>query len=259
MGQLIEFARSLGMSVTLNTNGILVPRYLEILKNVDALAISLDGRVEHHDILRGDGTGEKALEGIRQATSAGIRVHVNMVVNKYNLNDIDYMLELARQHKFKTEFGLSISNLWGDGLPPEEFKPTNEEFEACLRYIIAKKKAGEPVLFSAAAYESVLKCWKDFSVEGVIGGPRPQGMPVCPAGRLFCLVDADGSLWACPHLIGKTSSKNALREGTSEAWRVAQEHHCVGCYQVYHHEFSKLMNLDGQVVWNYVKTALGLN
>ena len=83
-------------------------------------------------------------------------------------------------------------------------------------------------------------------------------MPKCPAGEFFCLIDADGTLWACPHLLGKIKSKNALDVGVAEAWRVAREHPCRGCYQVYHHEFALLRNLDPRVVWNYFKTGIGL-
>ena len=167
------------------------------------------------------------------------------------------MLDLAKQHGFKVEFNLAISNIFGEGISAEEFKPTDEEFRNVLRYIIKKKKEGAPILFSAAAYESILNCWRDFSVEGVINAPTPKGMPKCAAGRFFCLIDADGTLWACPHLIGKIESKNALEMGVSEAWRVAEKHPCAGCYQAYHHEFSLMMNLNPEVIWNYFKAEAG--
>lgn len=256
IGELISCVRGMGMSVTLNSNGILVPQYLSTLKNLDSLAISLDGRPEHHNILRGEGTGEKALFGVKQAAEDGIRVHVNMVLNKYNLNDVDYMLDLARQYDSKVEFNLAISNIFGEGISPDEFKPTNEEFRRILKYVIKKKEEGAPILFSAKAFESVLNCWEDFSVEGVLNAPAPEGMPKCPAGKFFCLIDADGTLWACPHLIGKIDSKNALDVGVAEAWSVTSHHPCTGCYQVYHHEFSLLMNLNPKVLWNYFKTVI---
>lgn len=259
IGELINYVRSMGMSVTLNSNGILVPEHINILKNLDSLAISLDGRPEHHNILRGEGTGEEALLGVKQAAEAGIRVHINMVLNKYNLDDVDYMLDLARQYSSKVEFNLAISNIFGEGISPDEFKPTNEEFRSILKYIIKKKKEGAPILFSAAAYESVLNCWKDFSIEGVMNASHPKVMPKCPAGKLFCLIDADGTLWACPHLIGKINSKNALKVGVAEAWLVATHHPCTGCYQIYHHEFSLLMNLNPKVLWNYFKTVARMN
>ena len=72
--ELIDCAKKNGMAVTLNSNGILVSKYLNELKKLDALAISLDGHPEHHNILRGKNSGEKAIEGIRQAVQFGIKV-----------------------------------------------------------------------------------------------------------------------------------------------------------------------------------------
>jgi MoaA/NifB/PqqE/SkfB family radical SAM enzyme len=258
IGELIDYVNSFGMGSTLNSNGILVPQRLPDIENVDVLAISLDGRPEHHDIFRGEGTAAKALEGLKAAVTAGIRVHTNTVLHKYNLEDIDYMLDLAKQYGFKTEFALPITNIFGEGVSADEIKPTNTALRNALTHIIQKKKKGAPILFSAVAYESVLSCWEDFAVEGVLDTTAPTGMPQCPAGKFFCLIDATGTLWACPHLIGKIESKNALDVGVAEAWRVATEHPCTGCYQVYHHEFSLLMDANPKVLWNYVKTTVGL-
>lgn len=257
IGQIIDFTKSLGISVTLDTNGILIPQHLADLNNLDFLAVSLDGKPEHHDLLRGKGSGTKALKGIKRALEAGLRVNVNMVINKYNLNDIDYLLDLAKKLGFKAQFALAISNIFGEKPSAEDIKPKNSEFRKVLRRIIAKKKNGAPILFSALAYESVLNCWPDFQIEGVIGNPAPKGMPPCPAGRFFGLIDADGTLWACPHLIGKIKAENALKVGVAEAWRIANNHPCRGCYQVYHHEFSLLMSLKPAVLWNYFKLAYG--
>lgn len=259
IGELIDYVNSLGLNSALNTNGILVPDRLDVLKKLDVLAISLDGRPEHHDILRGKGTGEKALEGVRRAADAGLCVHTNTVLHKHNLEDIDYMLNLAGECGAKAEFALAITSIFGNGAGADDVKPSDEEFRRALKHIIRRKREGARVLFSALAYESVLSCWKDFSVEGVLDGPPPEGMPKCPAGRLFCLIDADGAMWACPHLIGKVEAKNALDVGVAVAWRTAGNHPCTGCYQIYHHEFSLLMNLNARVLWNYFKTAIGHN
>lgn len=256
IGELITFVNSLKMSSVLNTNGLLVPFRLPELKKLDGLVISLDGRPPHHDIFREKGTGQKALAGIKTATEYGIRVYVNMVLNKYNLDDIDYMLDLARLYRFKVEFNLIISNIWGEGISPDGIKPSNEEIRLVLRHIIRRKGEGAPVLFSAHAYESVLKGWSDFTIESVMNAPPPKGMPECPAGRFFCLIDSDGTLWPCPHLMGKIPAKNALDVGITQAWKLASEHPCQGCYQVYHHEFSLLMNLHPKVIWNYFITSI---
>jgi len=252
--ELLDYARSLDISTVLNTNGTLIPRFLPELAKLDGLAVSIDGRPEHHDLVRGPGTAAQTLKGIEAAVNYGIPVVTNTVINKKNLGDIDYILDIARKYKIKAEFALYISNVFGNDMFDDEHKPTDEEYRTALKLIIQRKKEGAPILFSQTAYEGVLYSWKDFNFEGGANGtPQPEGMPTCPAARFFCLIDADGTLWACPHLIGKIDSKNILETSVKEAWKTAEQHTCKGCYQVYHHEFAHLMKLEPQVIWNYVK------
>lgn len=252
LGELIEYGISLGLGITVNSNGILVPEYIDILKKVDSLAISLDGRPEHHDIFRGKGSGRKALEAVKLAVKNGLRVHTNTVLHKYNLEDIDYILGLAGEYGFRAEFNLVITNIFGEGISSEEIKPSNEEYRKAIKYIIEKKKKGAPILFSSSCYKSVLEHWVDFRKEAVIKESETPGIPECPAGKFFCLIDAEGRLWSCPHLMGRVEAKNVLEVGIKEAFKNAFLHPCRGCYQIYHHEFSLLMNLHPEVVWNYI-------
>lgn len=255
--ELIGCAKSIGLSVDLTSNGVLVPKRINDIKDIKCLTISLDGKPEHHDLLRGKGSHERAIIGIKAAKKAGIEVRVNMVLHKFNLNDIEYMTKLAKKMGFKIHISLAISNISGEK-PVIDIKPTNEQFRKALRYIINEKKKGAPIFFSEMAYKSVLQ-WPDFKVEGVMNAPVPKGMPTCPAGKMFGLIDADGRLWACPHLIDKTKAKNALKVGVSESWKTASHHNCVGCYQVYHHDFGHLISLKLPVLWNYAKAAIGKN
>lgn len=257
VGKIIDYAKLQGLSVDLTTNGILVPQRLNELRKLDCLLISLDGKPKHHDILRGKGSALKALKAIKIAKKAGIEVKVNMVIHKYNLNDIIYMINLAKKVGFMIHISLAINNIF-DNKQLIDIKPIDYEFRQVLKYIIEQKQKGAPILLSTFAYKSVLN-WPDFNIEGIINRPKPQGMPLCPAGKIFGLIDADGKFWACPHLIGKIKAKNALKVGIKESWKVTNNHSCTGCYQVYHHDFGHLMSLKVPVLWNYVKASIGVN
>lgn len=254
--ELIGFTKELGLSVDLTSNGILVPQKLDKIKKIKCLTISLDGKSQHHDILRGKGSAQKALKAIKAAKSRDIEVRVNMVIHKYNLNDLDYMLGLAKKFGFKLHVSLAINNIFGDKAPLQ-IKPTDAQFRKVLKLIINKKRQHEPILFSQTAYESVLQ-WPDFNIEGTINTPAPAGMPPCPAGKIFGLVDADGRFWACPHLIDKVKAKSIIKDGVVKAWEQTNHHPCTGCYQVYHHDFGHLMQLNWPVILNYVKAAAGI-
>lgn len=256
IGQLIDYADSQGISVDLTSNGVLVPAKIKEIKNIKCLTISLDGKPKNHDILRGKGSAAKALEAIKVAKNYGIEVRVNMVIHKFNLKDLDYMINLAKKIGFKLHIALAINNIFGKR--EVDIKPNDQQFRKVLQYIIKAKKKGAPIFFSQAAYQSVLQ-WPDFEVEGVINAPAPQGMPPCPAGRIFGLIDADGRFWACPHLIDKVKAKNVLKVGVGQAWKQTKNHPCTGCYQVYHHDFGHLMSLRLPVIVNYIKAVIGGN
>lgn len=236
--EILRFSKSLGLITSIYSNGYLVKKNLEVLKNVDSLGISLDGKPEHHDLLRKKGSGETAIKAIHEAHMAKIPTIINMVINKYDLKDIDFVLELAKKEKAFVQFSLVIDEITKKG--QSTFKPEKNEFMKAINIIIEKKKNKEPILLSKEAYEKVIKNW---------GKPFLS----CPSGRIFSIIDTNGVLWPCPHLIEKTKAKNVLDSGVNEAWETAKKFNCAGCYQAYHYELSLLMNLNLRVLWNYFK------
>lgn len=85
------------------TNGTLIDK--EICKKirgipkVSRIQISLDGAcAETHDSIRGDGTFEKAIEGIKLLSSHGIKVNLMFTLQKCNRKDIPALFDLAIQN-----------------------------------------------------------------------------------------------------------------------------------------------------------------
>lgn len=98
--ELIAFAASKGIRVTISSNGTLLNRERAIqLKKlgVSYIGISMDGIGAVNDRFRGcPGAFAAALEGIRQCVAAGQRVGLRFTINKHNyqhLNDIFDLLE----------------------------------------------------------------------------------------------------------------------------------------------------------------------
>jgi radical SAM protein with 4Fe4S-binding SPASM domain len=85
--EVMRRAHERGLEVTLFSNGILVPRYLDDLKNVvDIVQISVDGPDERtHDKVRGPGSYRKAIRAIRLLLDADIetRVSTTIMVNNW--------------------------------------------------------------------------------------------------------------------------------------------------------------------------------
>lgn len=89
----------LGIQTSIATNGVLVDASLaKELKRVgiQMAQVSIDGHsAEDHDYIRGSGMFEKALAGIENLRSAGIRVAIASVLYKRNRETFSQIIQLA--------------------------------------------------------------------------------------------------------------------------------------------------------------------
>jgi radical SAM protein with 4Fe4S-binding SPASM domain len=116
-------------------NGILITdeiaEKLKTIKKLNNVQISLDGASpEIHDQIRGPGTFEKALRGIRILVNHGIDVKVMFTLQRLNKEEIPGLIDLAVREKIS---GLTIERMVPTGsgkdkkdaiLSPEELKET---------------------------------------------------------------------------------------------------------------------------------------
>ncbi len=84
---LLRHARARGLDVTLFSNGILVDRYLDVIRAcVDHVQISIDGPdAETNDPIRGKHSFERARRAVDVLLDAGVHVRISMVVMEQNL------------------------------------------------------------------------------------------------------------------------------------------------------------------------------
>ncbi|MDH7592898.1 MAG: radical SAM protein [Methanomicrobiales archaeon] len=100
--ELLAYARGLGFSSTIATNGTLVDREIALrLKScgVEIAAVSLDGGdAKTHDAIRGvRGAFDGAIEGISVLHRAGIPIHINITAMEQNLEEMESILELVNE------------------------------------------------------------------------------------------------------------------------------------------------------------------
>lgn len=106
---LLEHARARGLDVTLFSNGILVDRYLDVIKRcVDHVQISIDGPdAETNDPIRGEGSFARGKHAVDVLVAAGLHVRISMVVMAQNLDAMrERFLPFARQWGGAVEFRL---------------------------------------------------------------------------------------------------------------------------------------------------------
>lgn len=98
---LLRYARELGMRTAVTTNGMLLTerRLYELAGLVDVLAISLDGRPETHDWMRGDrrafGQMSSRLPAVRDS---GIAFAFITTLTMHNAHELEFVFERAAEY-----------------------------------------------------------------------------------------------------------------------------------------------------------------
>jgi MoaA/NifB/PqqE/SkfB family radical SAM enzyme len=241
IGEILASAKGKGFQVFLSTNGALVPRKQAAMRWVDHVNLSLDGPRDVHDLVRGKGTFDRALEAIDVFQSLGVRVSLLCVLSKYNLNQAETVVEIASRRGLLAMFQPAdryLNTSW----QPNPICPPVEEYRAAVGRLIELKRRGAPIRNSAAGLRHLSR-W-----------PEPA-RPWCPAGVAIAVVEPDGSLVSC-HLARSDAVKfNGESRGTfrERFTSLALPHDCAECWCAPLVELSLLFSLKPQAIWNALR------
>ena len=94
----ILYANSLGMKVTLATNGLEIPKHLDaIKKGVQLVSVSLDGIGKTHDKFRGvQGSYENCIEVLKLLKENNVKTKISAMIWKENIEELEDMIILAK-------------------------------------------------------------------------------------------------------------------------------------------------------------------
>jgi MoaA/NifB/PqqE/SkfB family radical SAM enzyme len=249
LGEVIAHAKGLGLFVTVDTNGHLIPKCDDALAKVDHLNISLDGLGQAHDALAGPGMFDRVMAGIEHARGR-YKFWTITVLTKQNIDQIDPILDLARKHGFQTTFQVLHHNDQlgrNDGLYPEE-----QDVRKAFDLLLERKRQGAPVA-SSVKYLKHMIAWPDFKQPRI---EKMSGVPKCAAGALYCNVDVNGDLYPCSLLIETGKPPNVVEMGFAAAFEELGTAPCNACAAACFTEYNLLYGLDPATGINWVR-ALG--
>ncbi len=195
---LIEEARKRDITTAVLTNGTLIGRSeAKKLKNlgVDYVQISLDGTKVAHDNIRGSGSFDRAVGGLRELIAQGIYTDVSFTAQRGNLN------ELKKLARFCNELG--VDKLWFDRvvIPANEDKNNlslskGDYDKLCRRSARLNKKQ----MISCARALQFIPC-------------KNKDIYSCTAGDRLLAILADGSVMPCrrlPIIVGNVKKNDLL-------------------------------------------------
>ncbi|MEC8022657.1 MAG: radical SAM protein [Myxococcota bacterium] len=215
---IIRRGKTHGMKIQLNSNGTLVPRYMERLRIIDGLTISIDGDRDVHDAIRGTGAFDAAIRAVRSAREyEHIRVRLSAVISARSLGAEDALLDIARQEGIEVFFQPAEQQQLGGDYGENELAPSVSKYRETLEHLIREKEAGAPIANSVSALR-YLRSWPD-------GAALP-----CAGSLLFCRVDYDGAVKICGRMGDYEESYSAVDLGFREAFLRLNRAKCPTCW-----------------------------
>jgi mycofactocin radical SAM maturase len=211
--ELVDYATAHHVGVKFSTNGIKitdgVARRLAASDYVD-VQISIDGATEAvNDAVRGPGsyrTAVRAMEHLAAAGFAGFKISV--VVTRRNAGQLDAFQAIA--DRYGAQLRLTRLRPSGRGADVwDELHPTAAQQRALYEWLL---QHGERVLTGDSF----------FHLAGY--GTSLPGLNLCGAGRVVCLIDPVGDVYACPFAIHDSFLAGNVRQdgGFARVWRSSE-------------------------------------
>jgi len=185
IGDLTRFAKSLGMFVSITTNGVLIPQKVQEIRRADLINISLEGPKEIHDAMRSN-SYDRMCKGIEALAENGIRFSFSVQINKQNIDALGFVLDFAEKYKTKVAFQPVRIQKEDTGAKARDYFPTRERMQEALDFLLLEKSRGRSVANSVSFFQQIRDSW-------------PSGRPEmdCWAGRIYCAITSEGAVTAC--------------------------------------------------------------
>ena len=207
---LVDYATAHHVGVKFSTNGLkITPELAARLAASDYIdvQISLDGATaEVNDAVRGVGSYDMAVRAMRNLAEAGFAgFKISVVLTRHNAGQLDALKAMA--DRFGAQLRITRLRPAGRGADVwEALHPTPGQQRALYEWLLARG-------------ESVLTGDSFFHLSGY--GEGLPGLNMCGAGRVVCLIDPVGDVYACPFAIHDAFLAGNVRnpDGFARVWR----------------------------------------
>jgi mycofactocin radical SAM maturase len=208
--ELLEYSVAHGIGVKFSTNGAFIDeekaRRLAAMDYLD-IQISLDGvDAATNDAVRGEGSYDMAIRAMENLKAANFgQFKISVVVTRHNVSQLDQFKALADHYGAQ----LRITRLRPAGRGADtwhELHPTNAQQREIYNWLL---KHGENVLTGDSFFHL-----------NALGESLP-GLNMCGAGRVVCLIDPIGDVYACPFVIHDEFKAGNVRDegGFAKVWK----------------------------------------
>ncbi len=211
--EIVDYATAHQVGVKFSTNGSrITPAVAQRLAASDYVdvQVSVDGATaEVNDRVRGPGSYDTAVRAMERLADAGFQsFKLSVVITRENAGQLDALKAIA--DRYGAQLRLTRLRPSGRGVDVwDELHPTAEQQRELYDWLTAH---GEAVLtgdsfFHLAPY-----------------GEPLAGLNLCGAGRVVCLIDPIGDVYACPFAIHEQFLAGNVRDpgGFTDVWRESE-------------------------------------
>jgi len=253
---IVDKANALGITLGISTNGSLVEQKISTVKKIKTICISWDGNEPSNDSNRGAGTFKTIMRAIKAAKKAGVNVHTYTTVNRNNLLALDGILEFAKRFHIYTEFGFFVQRTLKSDTDYRNLDISVDEYRNAVKKLIAYKKQGYPILFSATVMQKILN-WPDYTQKVIISKEPPEFEHIqCFGGKHMIFIDCDGKVYPCIQFIGKFDGWDFRKAGMQKAVQHSLNHGCKACYLMCVNDLNLMFSLNPSVLHNYFRITV---
>jgi mycofactocin biosynthetic radical S-adenosylmethionine protein MftC len=209
--EIIDHCVASGVGVKFSTNGSRIDAAAATrLSGTDYIdiQISLDGADRAtNDAVRGDGAWDMAITAMDHLRAAGFgRFKISVVVTRHNVGQLDAFEALAAA--YGAELRLTRLRPSGRGADTwDELHPTNPQQRQLYDWLVKRPHVltGDSFFHLSALGESL------------------PGLNLCGAGRIVCLIDPVGDVYACPFVLHDEFRAGSVRDsgGFADVWRAS--------------------------------------
>ncbi|MFF0496750.1 mycofactocin radical SAM maturase [Nocardia aobensis] len=212
--ELLDYAVAHHVGVKFSTNGIrLTPERARQLAATDYVdvQISIDGATaEVNDAVRGPGSFDTAMRAMGNLADAGFEnFKISVVMTRHNVDQLDEFKAIA--DRFGAQLRITRLRPSGRGADVwNELHPTTDQQLQIYDWLVAH---GEGVLTGDSFFHL-----------NALGSTPIAGLNLCGAGRVVCLVDPVGDVYACPFAIHDEFLAGNVRDpgGFDSVWRTSE-------------------------------------
>jgi mycofactocin radical SAM maturase len=210
--ELVDYAVEQGVGVKFSTNGIRLDKArAERLAGSDYVdvQISLDGADRAtNDAVRGEGSYDAALAAMENLAAAGFGpFKISVVATRQNIGQVDELAALA--DRFGAQLRLTRLRPAGRGADTwDQLHPTAAQQRELYRWLLDR-----PEILTGDSFFHL----------SALGEPL-EGLNLCGAGRVVCLIDPVGDVYACPFVIHEDFLAGNVRDqgGFAGVWRESE-------------------------------------